>query len=71
MPKSKILLTRLADYIAKEPERKRLQDEKIEKKIKKGLMEIPKKKVEIDKEFEEKHEKVLDEIDDAISTGKF
>lgn len=60
---------RLADYIQEEPERKRLEALKIEKKIKEGLKEHTRKVLFDDKKFEETHDKVMEEMDDAVKIG--
>jgi hypothetical protein len=60
---------RLADYIQGEPERKRQEALKIEKKIKEGLKENTRKVLFDDKKFEDMHDKVMDEIDDAVKIG--
>ncbi|KAJ3310717.1 hypothetical protein HDV04_004673 [Boothiomyces sp. JEL0838] len=59
---------RLADYIEKEPERKKQQKDKIEKKIKEGLKTFEPKKVIIkeDEKFEQVYEENLTTISNAL-----
>ena len=61
----------MADYIEKEPERKKKEQEKIQKKIKEGLKPVVKTEIRIveDPKFIEKRQNVLDVIDDAVSVG--
>ncbi|KAJ3273721.1 hypothetical protein HDV01_004000 [Terramyces sp. JEL0728] len=63
---------RLADYIEKEPERKKQQKDKIEKKIKEGLKTFEPKKVIIkeDEKFEQTYEENLTTISNALDEGK-
>ncbi|KAJ3321248.1 hypothetical protein HDV06_004473 [Boothiomyces sp. JEL0866] len=62
---------RLADYIEKEPERKKQQKDKIEKKIKEGLKTFESKKVVIkeDEKFEKVYEENLTTISNALDEG--
>ena len=60
----------MADYKQAEPERKKKEQEKLQKKIKEGLKEFkPQKKVVEDPEFVEKRQQVLEVIDDAVALG--
>ncbi|KAI9366045.1 telomere stability and silencing-domain-containing protein [Zopfochytrium polystomum] len=58
---------KLAEYMAKEPERKRKQRENAEEKIKEGLKEQEPKKIRIDEnEFLKDHEKALEDVKDTV-----
>jgi tRNA G46 methylase TrmB len=60
----------LANYIEQEPERRRVEQEKLKKKIEAGLKESGVQKIRFDdKEYEENHGKVLEILDQAIGAG--
>jgi hypothetical protein len=62
--------TQLADYIEQEPERRRLEQERLQKKIEEGLKEPIIQKIRFDdQEFEKNHEKVLEIMDQALGAG--
>lgn len=61
---------KLADYAEQEAERKRQEKERLEKKIAEGLKEPEKKKIRFDDaQFVADHEKVRDDVKDAVSKG--
>ncbi|KAJ3036653.1 hypothetical protein HDV00_002477 [Rhizophlyctis rosea] len=54
---------KMAEYLAKEPERKRKRQEEISKRIEEGLKEPEKQKIRYhDPDFVESHEKALDDV---------
>ena len=60
----------MADYKQAEPERKKKEQAKLQKKIKEGLKEFkPQKKVVEDPEFVGKRKQVLEVIDVAVALG--
>ncbi|KND00114.1 uncharacterized protein SPPG_04456 [Spizellomyces punctatus DAOM BR117] len=59
---------KLADYLEKEPERKRKRQEELMKKIEEGLKEPQKQKIRYhDPEFVSSHEKVMEDVKDAVT----
>ncbi|TPX68393.1 hypothetical protein SpCBS45565_g03142 [Spizellomyces sp. 'palustris'] len=59
---------KLADYLEKEPERKRKRQEELMKKIEQGLKEPQKQKIRYhDPEFVSSHEKVMEDVKDAVT----
>lgn len=62
---------KLAEYAEKEEERKKKDKERIEKKIAEGLKEPEKKKIRFDDaQFVADHEKVRDDVKDAVAKGE-
>ncbi|KAJ3109911.1 hypothetical protein HDU96_007054 [Phlyctochytrium bullatum] len=59
---------KLAEFLEKEPERKKRKAEAVKKKIEKGLKEAEKPKARFDDtRFSEEHSKVLETVKDTIS----
>ncbi|KAI8823058.1 telomere stability and silencing-domain-containing protein [Fimicolochytrium jonesii] len=58
---------KLADYLEKEPERKRKRQEELIQKLEKDLQEPEKRKIRFhDPDFVKNHEEVMDDIQDAV-----
>ena len=63
-------LNRMAEYLAKEPERKRKRQEGIDKRIEEGMKEPEKQKIRFhDPDFVESHEKALDDVAATVERG--
>lgn len=63
---------KLAQFMEHEEDRKRARDEEITKKIEEGLKEPETKKHRFDDtQYLEDHEKVVEDVKDAVARGKF
>ena len=60
----------MADYLEKEPERKRAREEKIQKKIDEGLQEHPAKKRRFDdNKYLQDSQEIIENVKNTVAEG--